>query len=221
MRQQNYQMNIHSESIFHYTNFNTLKAILNDGCFRPSYCKEYLINEKKEYYVPMVSFCDIPLSQIPQLSNSMEGLYGRCAIGMNKNWSLKNGLNPVLYIHPTSLASHRIIFSQFTEPTISERESVSSKRTLESETLSKLLKNNFQFNKNFEGKVTFGNPPKTIKKYIFYKEREWRYVPNIKKEDEKRFPPIIFDIEVKKQFWWKTTFCRNIHLLPQISIVRY
>lgn len=198
-------MNIHSESIFHYTDFDTLKAILTDGCFRPSYCTESLISNK-EYYVPMVSFCDIPLTQTVQLADSKNGFYGNCAIGMTKVWALSNGLNPVLYIHKESLLSKRIVVSNIFKSIGDKEKNKQTQKTSTDISLSLFFKNHYQFYKNFEGKVVFGKPPKTIENYIFYKEREWRYVPNIKSLHATTHPPIIFDLDIKEKMGKKPHF---------------
>lgn len=78
--------------IFHYTNsFEILMKILRNG-FAPSYCSEK-INDI-EYFIPMVSFCNIPLKDV---DNYMR--YGKYGIGMNLDWAVNNGISPVIYIH--------------------------------------------------------------------------------------------------------------------------
>ncbi len=100
-------MPISSKSLFHYTSngFAGLTSILQNG-FKVSLCTETktsdLSNGKKlieKLAVPMLCFCDIPLSVISNhsktYSSEMEGVY---AIGMKKEWGIKHGLNPVIYI---------------------------------------------------------------------------------------------------------------------------
>lgn len=78
--------------IVHYLdNFKILLKILKDG-FAPSYCLENTISS--EYYIPMVSFCNIPLKDVDQYMR-----YGKYGIGMSLDWALKNGISPVVYIH--------------------------------------------------------------------------------------------------------------------------
>ena len=56
----------------------------------------------------MVSFCDIPLSQIKNHVRQ----YGNYAVGLSKEWAKKKTICPVLYTHSSaSLASN--IFSSF------------------------------------------------------------------------------------------------------------
>ena len=55
--------NSHTSTLFHYTKTaNTLLSILKEG-FRFSYCLEEYLLLKQEYIgVPMISFCDIPIT---------------------------------------------------------------------------------------------------------------------------------------------------------------
>jgi len=87
---------LRTSSLFHYPQkLDTLKKILAQG-FKPNYCKEtYSISDYPDLIVgiPMVSFCDIPLTRIRIFKNR----YKEYAIGLSKEWGLKNGINPVLY----------------------------------------------------------------------------------------------------------------------------
>jgi hypothetical protein len=48
----------------------------------------------------MVSFCDIPLTRTQDFTKR----YGNHAIGLTKEWALKNEVNPILYIHNKLIA---------------------------------------------------------------------------------------------------------------------
>lgn len=87
-------MQFRTSSLFHYTNYNNLKKILEDGLI-PNFCKEDISIPTKEIImgIPMVSFCDIPLMRTKEFS----ARYGRHAIGLSKEWGLKNSINPILY----------------------------------------------------------------------------------------------------------------------------
>ena len=89
-----------SNSIIHFTKTKeSLKGILENN-FKLSFCKEtfHLGNDVSRIYVPMVSFCDIPLSEV---KNHIEK-YGAYGIGLTREWAIKQGLNPVLYLEKES-----------------------------------------------------------------------------------------------------------------------
>jgi hypothetical protein len=82
--------------VIHYTRtIENLKDILSEG-FRVKYCLEQVTGVPVPF--PMVSFCDIPLSNALYHSSS----YGEFAIGLTKDWAYANNLNPVLYISDNS-----------------------------------------------------------------------------------------------------------------------
>lgn len=87
-------MNVYSEAFFHRTNeLYKLCSIIENG-FQCFYCKEeiFLGNNKYSYIgIPMVSFCDIPLSHIDSST------YGNLGIAMTREWANQKSLEPVLY----------------------------------------------------------------------------------------------------------------------------
>lgn len=96
-------MAISSNSIIHYTDsLENIESILSEG-FRIKYCAERLFGETTNSYAahPMVSFCDIPLSQSHKHFKS----YGNYGIGLSKEWAKEKGINPVLYIDENSSIS--------------------------------------------------------------------------------------------------------------------
>ena len=98
--------NYKSSSVFHYTqDFEQIKNILRYG-FKPCYCIEKYPRTNFSdtgtcdfIGIPMVCFCDIPLSCVDKHS----GRYGKFAIALSKEWAVKNHLNPLLYTYNTSL----------------------------------------------------------------------------------------------------------------------
>lgn len=85
-----------TSSLFHYTrDINVLKSILENGIF-PNYCKEIFPSQNQcmTIGIPMVSFCDIPIKE----TSLFRERYGDYAIGLDKEWGIKNGINPILYV---------------------------------------------------------------------------------------------------------------------------
>lgn len=183
-------MAVSTNSILHFTKRITfLKKILT-GSFSISYCKEIFIlnNVGYELGIPMVSFCDIPLSQILDHVHK----YGNYGIGLSKEWAKSKGLNPILYMEQDSSSAKLI--GPFLEHVIKNDEfgSVRIKYSLEkqSDGSSKIeeidkpertlninaLIGQVSFMKNYEGLL---NRNKKSIRYNFYAEREWRYVPSI------------------------------------------
>jgi hypothetical protein len=97
---------ISANTLFHFTSkLDYITNILTNE-FTPRYCMEsfgYLNEENNllEIALPMVCFCDIPLSQI---RNHIKN-YGGYAIGLLKEWGISNGINPVMYSLPDSLST--------------------------------------------------------------------------------------------------------------------
>ena len=96
-----------SATLFHFTrSLETLKKILSEG-FKPFYSSEDLkmfgISECPG--IPMVSFCDIPLSHTQRHVDD----YGRYAIGFDKKWGMRKNISPVHYIYEGSICA-RIIY---------------------------------------------------------------------------------------------------------------
>lgn len=163
-------MSLSSNTLIHFT--NTKESLLNilEESFRIFHCREAVVldGKKQNFYVPMVSFCDIPMSEIKEHIDK----YGTYGIGLTKEWAVKHGLNPVLYVGQTSRLSasyhtamkHFALNSENTEEFYSEEEMA--------------LLDIIRYMKNYEG--TLERKSITIDKYRFSDEREWRYVPEYK-----------------------------------------
>jgi len=158
-------MAISTNSIIHYTgSFKVLASILKEG-FRLKYCLEILHigNTNSEAVHPMISFCDIPLSD----STQHFAAYGKYGIGLSKEWAIRNGVNPVIYIDRNSL------FASCIEELIIERR---KKDTNLSPKQKKEILKIKSYAKNYSGPLK----RKSIdtQNYRFYDEREWRLVPS-------------------------------------------
>lgn len=164
-------MGLSSNSIIHFTRIkSSLKGIL-EGNFKLKYCRESINFRNDEIIVgvPMVSFCDIPLSQI----KDHIGKYGNYGIGLTKEWAVKKKLNPVMYLQTGSMLAEGL------QKTLVQNLSKDSKFNNDNEALINVLR----YSKNYEG-ILRRSDGTTIKKYRFSDEREWRYVPPI--SDNKR-----------------------------------
>jgi hypothetical protein len=161
-------MPISSNSLIHFTSdLASLQGILEHN-FKLFFCKESVILQDgiTSAFIPMVSFCDIPLSQIVEHIEK----YGNYGIGLTKEWGVKNGLNPVLYMSEGSMLSVEFKNSYNTSlkklPMEDQRGFIEARRHI----------------KNYQGDLI--RKGKVIPKYRFYDEREWRFTPSIKDFDE-------------------------------------
>lgn len=166
-------MALSSSTLIHFTKEKeALKGIL-EGNFKISFSKEspVLGNSSKAFYVPMVSFCDIPLSEI----KDHIGKYGCYGIGLTKEWAARNGLNPVLYIQPESrvAADYRNSAKYFTAQSIAAEKGGSLPDEQRDAVFA--LAGILAFIKNYEGPLV--RKSEVRESYRFSDEREWRYVP--------------------------------------------
>ena len=160
-------MPLSANTLIHFTkNKENLKGILSDN-FKVFNCREdvSLTGVVATYHVPMVSFCDIPLSEIKEHISK----YGTYGLGMTKEWGMRNGLNPVLYIAPNSTLSesYRCALTHF----YAKKD---AKVDGQEEALKALL-DIARYLKNYEGSLT--RLSEVIPNYRFSDEREWRFVP--------------------------------------------
>lgn len=163
-------MTISANTLFHFTkDFVTLLNILKTK-FYPRLCLEQqLMPQLPRLAVPMVCFCDIPLSHISEHTNR----YGRYAIGIKKDWAMKQGVSPVLYIHDNSLIPQTILneLIQMSTDYQSGNGSVMPKLMRYMDTVCMM--------KQYEG---FDESQQRIIRY--YDEREWRYIPPRESDDQ-------------------------------------
>ena len=186
-----------ANTLFHFT--SKLDYIINilTNDFTPRYCMEsfnYLSvgGNPLEIALPMVCFCDIPLSQI---RNHIEN-YGGYAIGLSKEWGISNGINPVLYSLPNSFST--LIIKQFMEISNNQIQILNEiastcegklcidknltierlKTSIQEINTSNVLQFNFtNYMKPYEGCAW--NMDAFNGDFVrFYDEREWRFVPS-------------------------------------------
>lgn len=181
-------MAISANSIIHYTStFKALRSILDEG-FRVKYCLEELSLKETESKAahPMISFCDIPLSDSQQHFSA----YGKFGIGLSKEWAKSKGINPVIYIDDNS---H---FSQCISNLVQERrDKRKTNLTLEQRTEILRIKS---YAKNYSGTLTRNGK---TREYKFYDEREWRLVPNKKQLNGRMFSIPANQYKSKKDYY--------------------
>lgn len=157
----NNRQNISSESLFHFVNkIEHLIDILENG-FKPFYKDEKLPKINVILLISMKCFCDIPLGLIGNHIND----YGKYGIGISKDFAIKNGITPVIYTHENSTLFNNYLYFFDQQKYIKKNEKY--------EYLSG-VKQILPYFKLYEEKFKNG----VIK---YYNEREWRYIPNIKK----------------------------------------
>jgi hypothetical protein len=161
-------MGLSSNSIVHFTKSKeSLKGILAEN-FRLKYCHERLRLAKTDgpvlgMHIPMVSFCDIPLSQMHRHIDN----YGEYGIGLTREWAVRKRMNPVLYVQTGSRLSESYLMAL--------KAYIDSEKNDFNESEIHLL-DVLRYAKVYEGALERGgcvvNPC-----YRFSDEREWRYVP--------------------------------------------
>lgn len=150
-------MAISSNTLFHFTGtIDNLISIIKKSAFLPRYCIEYdkgRIEDGSYYAIPMVCFCDIPLSEISKHIKD----YGSYGIGMSKQWA-KEKVSPIIYYnHSNSLA--KSLYEQIS-PSLNTLQRIKW----------------FSLLKRYYGQTWSQSEGKYINK-VLYNEREWRYFP--------------------------------------------
>ncbi len=200
--------------IFHYTdNFEVLLKILKSG-FAPSFCAEKINNV--EYYIPMVSFCNIPLRDVDLYMR-----YGKYGIGMSLEWALKNSISPVVYIHETTPFRNLHVnfislhFKKMFNEVFNDQKIENLENRINNFDFSEYDKNLNEINEINITAIQFFKNWNTYHKGLeirTYNEREWRFIPKL--ENEKK---IITEID-SEFFELKNKKFRKKPHLPDYSI---
>jgi hypothetical protein len=103
---------------------------------------------------------------------------------LTKEWAIRKGLNPVLYLEKESALSNEINqFSLYVSETPLNNESINSLDNALIRTSVELIRHS----KNYQGSLKrrdsqTGDYVEKKADYRFYDEREWRYVPSLKSD---------------------------------------
>lgn len=176
-----------SNTLFHFTDKidNVINILENE--FRPHFCLEDLSFmlldisplEKLEIAIPMVCFCDIPLSQ----SRVHMENYGKYGIGLSKKWGMQNNISPILYAHDNSAIPFSInevqdkVLSFGFKTVFNKQDKTIFNNQEYNDFIVKVIGDLYwisSFVKPYEGILS-----KNGKKVRFYDEREWRFVPKL------------------------------------------
>ena len=172
---------LYPTALFHFTKkIESLESILTCKYFEVSYAKEIIFSSKSRFVmgIPMVSFCDIRLSQL----NEHTIKYGSFGLGMHKSWGERMGLNPVLY-----MSKQCSLFKKYNDRMLGLSQSVGKFVNEEGKSHPDFLRkvknyretaNPVRYMKNHQGTLNrVGKKP--ISNYRFADENEWRYVPGV------------------------------------------
>lgn len=133
----------------------------------------------------MVSFCDIPLSQIKDHISR----YGSYGIGLTREWAVRRGLNPVLYVQRNSNLAHSyegaILHYEKNGPEDDEDIAAFNR-----------ISDIARYTKNYEEPLE--RKGKFYGMYRFSDEREWRYVPAFDSSCEMYYANSSFDDEARE-----------------------
>jgi len=210
-----------ANTLFHFTKSKKkLIGILKNEFF-PKYSYEYFYpfpgyDAEVSYRIPMVSFCDIQLSQI-KINHIL--YYGEYGIGLEKRWGISNGINPILYAQSYSFLFQKFMDSlnKFTaqEP-LNKDEHNNYFSSIENLNLSLLMNI-----KPYEGKI-FRDGKLKNSNYRFYDEREWRYVPTLKQLKDNKIASFIFkDDDIKKIDKYETKLKEHCKLGFEPKNIKY
>jgi hypothetical protein len=134
-------------------------------------------NVEKQFRVPIVSFCDIPISSAGENMSK----YGSYALGLTEEWAVAKGLTKVIYLERNSpLAQNMlksldsVIAQNWTEFMTSG--ALLTPKDLKGDPLLQAL-DFLRYTKNYKGELKRSNGDHDPE-YYFGDEQEWRYALN-------------------------------------------
>lgn len=171
-------MSLYPDILFHFTKEKEVLFEILRTTFKVSYGREKIIGPEnnREFAVPMVSFCDLKLSELKIFIEN----YGQFGIGLTKEWANRNGLSPVMYINRHSDLMDNLIsglsgvYTHLNKVNDLEQFNKLNKYYLN-------IMNTYRYIKNYEGELWRQGTLKD-ENYRFADEREWRFVPSLQNE---------------------------------------
>lgn len=170
-------MGLSANTLWHMTKKDAFMSILKSKQFRYSYSLEraFPVKNMKGVAFPMISMSDLPFSEIA----TTKWTYGDYAIGLSREWGVKNGFSPVWYCNTGSRVWSQLC--KFIYEAITHDD-----------------KGYFGMGMYLMSNVKFVQAPlishkRKFKNYRFYDEREYRLVPHITETDKEGIPPFILE----------------------------
>lgn len=162
-----------------FTKFKYLKGALQKQALIPRYYGEdvnYLDIGYNQISYPMVCFCDINMHRLGEHTNT----YGKYGIAFTKAWGMKAGIQPLQYVNPNSPLCKD--FSLAFKEAIERNKICSENESTKGE--------DYILTQMMFLKPIIGDMPRNGKweHRNFTDEREWRYIPEMKKID---LPPVV------------------------------
>lgn len=186
---------IHPNILFHFTKKEALYNILSHN-FKISYARELIIgpNHRRQLGVPMVSFCDLKLSE---LSKFIQDDYGKYAIGLKKEWAYRNNVCPVMYMSRAATMTDKLI--EGIDGIFNQMKKIDNIQDFEeANNYYQNVLNMYRYIKNYDGELYRHDHSPNLN-YRFADDREWRYVPDFFTEGIWPLVPItLIDTSEKK-----------------------
>lgn len=163
--------------LYHCTKFESLKAILKSMAFKPSYCLEQAdyLDIKQSFAFAMVCFADLMDSEVAEHMNLFNS---NCYLQMKKDWARGKRVSNVIYYNEETISAYAFkqIINEGIKNLLENNEELNN-FTIGTSLLMALLKpyKGHYWDKNKHDWSTTETQ--------FFNEREWRYVPIVKKRE--------------------------------------
>ncbi len=195
-------------------------SIIRGREFWLSYAKERIDSAAvidTAFAAPMVSFCDIRLSEICSHMKK----YGEYGIGMKKEWAISSRVSPVMYLSKDcpGFSEYSDALSRLMSTLLKSPEP--SQNYMESGVYYNLL-GLLRYMKNYEGTLARGEG--SPEHYRFADEREWRYIPPLSSIGFFDRPPAALSIRAftkKKKEEFNAALRKKMTLKFTMNDIRY